>query len=263
MIIKKILLVLISSLKKLVLIPAGAFRFLWDFVNYAKQNGRHPEMPIKGIIPMITDRYMTDGSLDKHYFLQDIYVAQKVIENQPDRHFDIGSRVDGFIAHLLAAYKGKITLIDIRPLPNAIDGLNFICADATKLDNIKDGSIESLSSLHAIEHFGLGRYGDAVEPQACYAAMKSIQRVLTRGGVLYFSVPVGKQDAVYFNSHRMFRPQTILRKFDKMELLEFSWIHDYRIKTLKGESARTMIENHTVPIENYDCGIFIFKKVKE
>jgi len=75
MIIKKILLVLISSLKKLVLIPAGAFRFLWDFVNYAKQNGRHPEMPIKGIIPMITDRYMTDGSLDKHYFLQDIYVA--------------------------------------------------------------------------------------------------------------------------------------------------------------------------------------------
>lgn len=258
MILKKVFALFITWLKKIILVPVAIFRFICDFLRFAKKNGKHSQMPIRGIIPMIMDRYSSDGLFDSHYFFQDIYVASKVIESQAARHFDIGSRVEGFISHLLTSYQGEITLIDIRPLPIEIERLHFICADATKLENIEDGSIESISSLHAIEHFGLGRYGDPIDPESCYAAMRSIQRVLCKGGRLYFSVPIGKEDAVFFNSHRMFKPSTILRIFDKMELREFSYIHNYRIETLKGEDAKTMIKNDTLPIANYDCGIFIF-----
>lgn len=260
MILKKYLVLITISLRKIILIPAGIFRFIYDFLTYVKKNGKCSKMPIRGIIPMVTDRYSINGVFDRHYFLQDIYVASKVIDSHTVRHFDIGSRVDGFIAHLLAAYKGELTLIDIRPIPISIERLHFIQADATNLENIEDNSLESLSSLHAIEHFGLGRYGDKIDPRACWAAMKSIQRVLCKGGCLYFSVPIGEENAVYFNSHRMFKPSTILKVFDEMELAEFSYIHDYKIETLKGEHAKMMIEKNKVPISNYDCGIFIFRK---
>ena len=68
---------------------------------------------------------------------------------------------------MLSGLNAKITIIDIRPLPIKVSNLKFIQANATNLDGIKDNSIESLSSLHAVEHFGLGRYGDPVDPDAC------------------------------------------------------------------------------------------------
>lgn len=212
------------------------------------------------MFPIILDRYSSAGHLDRHYFLQDIYVAKKIIHKQPKEHYDIGSRVDGFIAHLLSGLDAKITIIDIRPLPIKVSNLKFIQANATNLDGIEDNSIESLSSLHAVEHFGLGRYGDPVDPDACFKAMESLQRVVKQNGMLYFSVPIGKMDAVYFNAHRMFAPKTILEVFSDMELKEFSYVHNYEIKTFCGESAREKINNNTLSVSNYDCGIFIFIK---
>lgn len=175
-------------------------------------------------------------------------------------HYDIGSRIDGFIGHLLSGLKGKIVVIDIRPLPIKVDKLDFVQADATNLERFADDSIMSLSSLHAIEHFGLGRYGDKIDPKACFTAMRSLQRVLSKNGKLYFSVPIGKTDGVYFNSHRMFHPLTILKTFDKLTLQEFSYIHNYKIETFVGEEARKLIEENRIPISDYDCGMFIFSK---
>lgn len=258
MIIKKIMLLIWNIARETVLFPVGILQYLTDLKKFVRKSKRG--IPIKGIIPMVLDRYKSDGNMDRHYFLQDIYVAKKVIEKKPQKHFDIGSRVDGFVAHLLSALESDITIIDIRPLPITISNLNFIQADATNLEGIEDGSIESLSSLHAVEHFGLGRYGDAIDPSACFKAMKSLQRVVKQKGTLYFSVPIGKRDSVYFNSHRVFNPKTILKIFSDMELLEFSYIHDYKVMTLLGEEARTKIKSGSVAIENYDCGIFIFIK---
>lgn len=145
-------------------------------------------------------------------------------------------------------------------MPIKIKNLEFIQANATDLKGIPDNTVASLSSLHAIEHFGLGRYGDGIDPAACFTAMRSFQRVLQKDGRLYFSVPIGKQDSVYFNSHRIFSLSTILDSFDKMDLIEFSYIHNYEIRTFEGVAARALIEEDAISIEDYDCGIFIFSK---
>ncbi len=228
---------------------------------YEKNKGRNtPPCKIRGIIPIILDRYKPAGSIDSHYFLQDIYVAKRVMQEKPITHFDVGSRVDGFISHLLAGLEGEVTIIDVRPLLVKIEHLNFIQANATDLKEIEDNSIESLSSLHAVEHFGLGRYGDDIDPKACFTAMRSLQRVVKKNGKLYFSVPIGRINAVYFNSHRIFKAQSILNIFDEMELVEFAYIHNYRIKTIDGKEAIHLIQNNAIPIANYDCGIFVFRK---
>ncbi|MDR0911692.1 MAG: DUF268 domain-containing protein [Methanobrevibacter sp.] len=156
------------------------------------------------------------------YFWQDLWAAKHIFEDNPKVHFDIGSRLDGFIAHLLS-FRKNITLIDIRPLPVKIPNLEFIEADATNLDGIEDESIESLSALCSLEHFGLGRYGDPVDPDACFKAFNAIQKKMIVGGKVYISVPIGYEH-LEFNAHRVFYPETLINCFDEMKLIEFSCI---------------------------------------
>ena len=66
------------------------------------------------------DKYAQNGSFDNQYFIQDIWGARKVCEDKPEIHYDVGSSVAGFIAHLLGM-KQKIQLIDIRPMQNDLN----------------------------------------------------------------------------------------------------------------------------------------------
>lgn len=103
-------------------------------------------------------------------------------------------------------------------------GVEYFQSDATNLENIADSSIESLSALCSVEHFGLGRYGDKIDPQGWESALLAFQRVLKRGGRLYFSVPVGKINKVCFNAHRVFKPEIIIETLNLCDLAEFSYI---------------------------------------
>lgn len=130
--------------------------------------------------PIFSDKFAQAGDIGS-YFWQDLWAARKIYEKNPEQHYDIGSRVDGFISHLLS-FRGNINLIDIRPLTRKVDGLNFIQSDATNLKNISDNSIESLSALCSLEHFGLGRYGDSIDPEACYKCFDAIGHKVRGGG---------------------------------------------------------------------------------
>jgi len=134
------------------------------------------------------DKFAQNGSFHP-YFWQDLWAAKHIFQRRPRVHCDIGSRVDGFIAHL-ASFGQKVRLFDIRPMESAIDNVEFVQCDATNLENIPDGSIESISALCSLEHFGLGRYGDPIDPEACFKCFHSIQKKVQRGGALYLSVPI-------------------------------------------------------------------------
>lgn len=169
--------------------------------------------------PCIMDRYEGAGNLGA-YFWQDLWCARLISQNNPKDHYDIGSRIDGFIAHL-ASFRNNIHLIDIRPLGLEIPGVDFIQADATGLEGIEDCSVESISALCSLEHFGLGRYGDPIDPEACFKAMESIVRVLSFGGHAYISVPIGKEH-LEFNAQRVFYAETIINAFNPLKCVEFS-----------------------------------------
>lgn len=204
--------------------------------------------------PILMDRFKGAGSLDIHYFCQDIYMAHEIFSAQPKEHYDIGSRVDGFISHLLS-FRDSVTLIDIRPLPVEIKGLKFIQGDAMGLKGIEDNSIESLSSLHALEHFGLGRYGDPVNPEGYVIALKAMQRVLRHGGTLYLSVPIGPENKLMFNAHRIFEIHTIPNVLDECRLVKFSYIMDYKVIAVGMEE----MPFYKIP-RDYLCGLYVFKR---
>lgn len=180
----------------------------------------------KDIYPIILDKYSEMGSVN-NYFWQDLWAAKLIHKNHPQLHYDIGSRLDGFIAHILAM-DIPIKVIDVRSFPVPIENMDTVVDDATELRQFEDDSVESLSALCSLEHFGLGRYGDKVDPEACFKVFEKIQDKLKVGGRLYISVPIGKEK-VQFNAHRIFYASTIVNAFSRMELKELSCCTESRI----------------------------------
>lgn len=200
-------------------------RFLRDLRTYRRLGGRDGRFPLRlsALYPCLTEFHGNAGVAAGHYFHQDLLVARKIFARQPLRHVDIGSRIDGFVAHLLTFM--PVELVDLRPVSDNVDGLTVVHTDATDLCGFANDSLDSVSSLHAAEHFGLGRYGDPVDPAACFRFMKALARVLAPGGRLYFSVPVGRE-RVEFNAHRVFSPQSVLDAFSGLRLLSFAAVLD-------------------------------------
>ncbi len=54
--------------------------------------------PMK-FMPCLHDRYEEGGTTKSEYFWQDLLVARAIYAVKPFKHVDIGSRVDGFVAH--------------------------------------------------------------------------------------------------------------------------------------------------------------------
>jgi hypothetical protein len=196
------------------------------------------------------DRFAPAGSLPTHYFLQDLWVARQLRHLGVVRHVDVGSRVDGFITHVLTF--AEVEFVDLRPLPIEVPGLTVRQGSILALP-YADGTLATLSCLHVLEHIGLGRYGDAINPAGHRLAASELVRVIAPGGLLLISTPVGRQ-RLCFDAHRVFDPQTIIDLFRPLELASLALIDD---------AGRQVIEPASIDQARsceYGCGIFTFRR---
>ncbi len=206
------------------------------------------------VYPMVKDKFAKAGAVST-YFWQDLWAASLIYQNKPKEHYDIGSRLDGFIAHVLS-YGIPVNMIDIRPFPAEIPGLKTVVGDATNMEQFEDNSIESLSALCSLEHFGLGRYGDPIDPEACFKCFESIQKKMKSGGKLYISVPIGKE-RLQFNAHRIFYVKTIIDSFTQMKLIEFSSTANGKLE----KNVELNIYDDDIKSKGDRFGLFYFEKV--
>ena len=235
-------------------------KYIKNIKTYKKlqkqQKSNNFPIKIKYLYPVLKDYRSYSGTTNGQYFLQDLIVARKIFESSVTEHIDIGSRIDGFIAHI-SSFLERVIVLDVRPNIDNLFNIEFKQEDATNLIGISDNSVESISSLHAIEHFGLGRYGDPIDPQADIKAMMSLKRVLRWDGVLYFSVPIGKERLEY-NGHRIYSPTTVIKNFEGLTLKEFIVINP------DGELRQDLTLEDTKIYESWDvtygCAVFIFKR---
>jgi hypothetical protein len=229
--------------------------FLTGFFRYRRLAKTAPAgWPLGLNHPQLADWGESGGSTSGHYFHQDLYVARRVHENSPRRHIDVGSRVDGFVAHV-AAFR-EIEVIDIRPNVSSVHRIKFSQCDLMAPPAHMQNLCDSLSCLHALEHFGLGRYGDPLNPDGYRAGFSGLTRLLAPNGLLYFSVPIGTQ-RIEFNAHRVFSVQTVLElAAPSFSLERFAFVND------AGEFREVPIEEMISATRNlyYGCGIFEFRK---
>ena len=195
------------------------------------------------------------GVVKGHYFHQDLLVARFIFENNPIRHVDVGSRIDGFIAHV-ASFR-EVEVIDIRPIEESEHkNIQFKQLDFTKKQNAK--LTDSLSCLHAIEHFGLGRYSDPIDINGHVKGIENMVELIQKEGVFYISFPIGLSDEVHFNAHRVLHPRTIFNIPGiqrKMELIRFDFVDDI------GKLHLDKDIDDAVGKFKYGCGIYTFRKI--
>lgn len=240
-----------KNLIKAVLLPLpllgllGLPKYLLDWWNYARRSGER--LRLTDAYPCLMDS-VSATPFDPHYFYQGAWLARQLKKNMPDEHVDVGSSI-----MTIAAISGfvKVIFVDFRPLKVNLLNLKCLAGNITSLP-LQDSSLQSLSCLHVIEHIGLGRYGDPLDSNGSVAAAQELQRIISEGGSLYLSTPVGRERTC-FNAHRVFDPQTILRMFNELALVEFSYVDD------NGNLHENAIFTNAAS-EEYGCGLFHFKK---
>lgn len=236
-------------------LSAKKIALLWRYVNesilFVQSGGR-----INKYWPIISEYNDQAGFASGHYFHQDLLVATFICTNNPTRHIDVGSRISGFVAHV-ASYR-KIEVIDIRKLdPCPHQNISFLQLDISR-NSLESDITDSISCLHAIEHFGLGRYGDPIDPYAHHKGFYNLMKMLKPMGKLYISFPIAAKSSIEFNAHRIFHPKDIFswpNVNDKLILDRFDYVND------DGDLICN-VDTSDIPSNlKYGCGIYSFTKI--
>ena len=224
------------------------------FKNFFKFKYLSKDSKIDYIFPILGEHNQKSSTVTRHYFNQDLLVASYVFKNNPKKHVDVGSRVDGFVAHI-ATFR-KIEVFDIRQNNFQFKNIVFKKKDISKISKSLINYCDSLSCLHTIEHFGLGRYGDPLDPNGHKKGFQNLVKILKVGGTLYVSFPITEKNTVYFNSERSFNPKEVLKWSKELKLIKFDVIDDNENLFLNLNLNKYNKKNR------YACGIYTFKKVK-
>lgn len=225
-----------------------SFAILTDIRKFKTFNDGRFKIKLLNLKPYINDKtILTD--FDLHYIYHPAWAARILARTKPLEHTDISSTLT--FSTIISAFI-QTKFYDYRPANLFLENLTCTSIDLNSLP-FKNNSINSLSCMHTVEHIGLGRYGDAIDPAGDLKAIKELKRVLSINGNLLFVVPIGRPKIV-FNAHRIYSYEQILSYFSDLTLKEF---------TLISEKQKRIIINANPELaknEKYACGCFWFTK---
>jgi SAM-dependent methyltransferase len=213
--------------------PRARFRVEWD-----------------DCLPCLDDRTPGTG-FDRHYVYHTAWAMRVLARSRPAAHVDVASSL--YFAALASAFV-PVRYYEYRPVDLHLSGL--ACDQADLLDlPFADRSLQSLSCMHVVEHVGLGRYGDPLDPDGDLKAMAELERVLAPGGDLLFVAPVGTP-RVQFNAHRIYGFDQVTEAFDGLELVEFALVPDRK----NGSALIDRATKEQADAQRYGCGCFWFRR---
>ena len=237
-------------IKKTIKIVLSPF-IVKDYFAYKKiDKEKRFKISSRDFNPQILDKTIQTG-FDRHYVYHTSWAARVVKEINPIKHIDISSSL--YFCGIVSAFI-PVDFYDYRP---AHLNLSNLISKEGNLHNLpfESNSVESISCMHTVEHVGLGRYGDPIDPDGDIKAINELKRVVRPGGSLVFVTPVGKPK-IEFNAHRIYSYEQIESYFSGFTLNEFSLIPEYEANGGLLSHANPQL----VSKEKYACGCFWFVK---
>jgi len=228
------------------------FFFIRDYVVFKKMLGREDRLPMLFVdqFPCLLDNTGITG-FEPHYTYHPAWAARVIAQVKPKKHIDISSILH--FSTLVSAFV-PVEFYDFRPAGVKLENLECKKGDLLALP-FPDNSVESISCMHTIEHVGLGRYGDPLDPQGDIKAINELKRVLAPGGTLLFVSPMGRP-RIQFNAHRIYSYAQITEYFSGLTLKEFSLVPDNYLETGIVKNASEELADK----QKWACGCFWFTK---
>ena len=125
----------------------------------------------------------------------------------------------------------KCTVIEYSDRPSFHESIEY-----KKNDDLIDGEFSVGFSISSFEHYGLGRYGDPINPIGDLEIMQKAKKIISKNGLLFLGIPIGK-DFLHFNVGRIYGMTRILLLMEEWKLIEsfglFSDAFNVEINTCK------------------------------
>lgn len=97
-------------------------------------------------------------------------------------------------------YGASVTMVEYQVVTSEHEKIKTMTVEEfEKSTELYDSAI----SISSVEHSGLGRYGDAFDPEGDIKSMKVLFDKLKPGGLCFLAVPMGL-DQVLWNAHRVY-----------------------------------------------------------
>ena len=224
---KQYLKIAYSVLTELGIDPIRIVFFCLNFPKYCFQYIKFTILSKKLILPapILSDAAMAGGSTSSVYFLQDFFVAKLLLSDDFSGDLcDVGSRWDGFVG-AVSLFR-QVIVLDVRPVqvPDFIDVEMYITDMSASPNKAAEhsgylgeqsfGDFDVVTCLHSLEHFGLGRYGDMMDPDGHKKGIHALLDLTKQNGKIIVSFPPGN-DRVLFNMERRLNPNFIKKYFEK------------------------------------------------
>ena len=152
----------------------------------------------------------------------------------------IGSETP-WIEAILLNMSNNVTTIEYNVPSGNFDNINLKCEDYFTHFEQNKTIYDTIVTFSSIEHSGLGRYGDPLDPNGDIKTMNNIHNNLKENSLLIWGAPVGK-DAISWNAHRVYGPIRLPKLFHKFE--EIKWYGS----TKKQLFARPLRKNSYQPV---------------
>lgn len=229
---------------------ARLFEYTGEYLKFRKKYKGPLTTRFSDIYPCLNDKLATTP-FDTHYTYHPAWAARILSQTMPAEHIDISSILH--FSTIVSAFI-PVKFYDYRPADLQLSNYRSGRGDLLNLP-FPDNSVKSLSCMHTIEHIGLGRYGDILDPDGDSKAIAELKRVLAVEGNLLFVTPLGKP-RIEFNAHRIYSYEMILDYFSPMQLLDFSLVTD------DGQFINGA-DPSIVKDQRYACGCFWFRKTNQ
>ena len=127
----------------------------------------------------------------------------------------LGSRLPAFESICLY-YGGQPTTIEYNKIISQDPRLKVMTVAEYNNNPIQFDAAVSISSF---EHDGLGRYGDPLNPEGDFEAMRKTKGMIKPGGLLFLAIPVGV-DTLVWNAHRVYGRMRLEKLLSDWKILD-------------------------------------------
>lgn len=207
----------------------------WFFDNSCNEFADWNKDYINKIAHEFTNRNIESDRINEPYLGASSYILQAIkgIRLKDKKIAVIGSTTPWIESILLNNGAEDITTVEYivpkveHEFLKAISYIKFA---------VSKDQYDIIISYSSIEHSGLGRYGDDINPNGDIKAMSDIHQSLKQGGLFLLGIPVGK-DTLVWNAHRIYgalRLPKLLYGFTEIEWIGLNkdYIYNCEIKMI-------------------------------